>query len=290
MYKTVILYHFKCMDGSGARYAAWKKFGDDALYLPAQYGQDLPEFEKGPDVTVYLLDFSASREALESLRSVCKRVRVIDHHVTAQEALQDDPDAFFDMSKSGAVLAWEEFHPNDPIPMLLQYIQDRDLWKFELDNTQQIHAGLGTLRGNMQVWNNYVEQPISEHVDDMLELLAVKGQLLLDRDRDTVSDKVPSMVKVIDFLGYKAGIINTAELVSEVGDAICRDKTLNVDLALMWVTTKDGGVVISMRSLPGSNVDVATICKKYGGGGHFHSSGMRVTFETLQMILCGNEK
>ena len=56
---------------------------------------------------------------------------VIDHHLTAKEALQKIPDAnkIFDMRQSGATLAWNYFHPRHEIPMFLRYVEDRDLWR-----------------------------------------------------------------------------------------------------------------------------------------------------------------
>ncbi len=38
----VVIYHKHCPDGFGAAYAAWKKFGDAAEYLPASYGDPVP--------------------------------------------------------------------------------------------------------------------------------------------------------------------------------------------------------------------------------------------------------
>ena len=33
----VVIYHGRCRDGFAAAYAAWKKFGDKASYLPFLY-------------------------------------------------------------------------------------------------------------------------------------------------------------------------------------------------------------------------------------------------------------
>lgn len=32
--EIVIIYHAQCRDGLGSAYAAWKKFGDNASYIP----------------------------------------------------------------------------------------------------------------------------------------------------------------------------------------------------------------------------------------------------------------
>lgn len=286
MPKTVILYHGSCMDGTGAKYAAWKQFQEKAEYYPCYYGQPLPEFNGKADTTIYFLDFSVSRDELIALRSLYKRVVVIDHHVTAQEALQGLPDVVFDMSKSGAVLAWEYFHPLTTIPMLLQFIQDRDLWKFQFPESKAIHVGLGTLEGKMKSWNNYVDQPREEDVGDMLIELADTGKAILAEHQRIVRYAVPKTVKVINFLGKKAGIVNTGELVSEKGEAICRDEKLDVDLAIMWFVDTSDNVILSMRSL-GDETDVSAICKQLGGGGHRNASGCRVLLSDMPDILNG---
>jgi oligoribonuclease NrnB/cAMP/cGMP phosphodiesterase (DHH superfamily) len=287
MNKTVILYHKSCTDGNGARYAAWKKFGENAEYYACQYGHPLPDFERGPETEVYFLDYSTSRTDLEALGEVCKKVVICDHHTTAQEALKgcNHPrvEVVFDMDRSGAVIAWEYFHPNDPVPMLLQYVQDRDLWKFKLEATEAIHAGLGTLKGKMVAWQKYAEDEMA------LSSLTAKGQILLDRDKDYVSSQVPENVRVVPFLGYRAGFLNNGNLVSELGHAMYSDQTLSVDIGVCWFVTKDNQVILSMRSKQDEGPDVSAICKKINpsGGGHKHAGGTRVTLSDIRDILNG---
>jgi oligoribonuclease NrnB/cAMP/cGMP phosphodiesterase (DHH superfamily) len=293
MPKTVILYHGSCQDGLGSKYAAWKKFQEKAEYYPCYYGQPLPEFNGKADTTIYFLDFSVSRDELTALRSLYKRVVVIDHHVTAQEALQGLPDVVFDMSKSGAVLSWEFFHPDSEVPMLLQFVQDRDLWKFKFPETKAIHVGLGTLEGKMKAWDHYADsadyhrfnETLLEPNEELKHLVST-GQAILAEHQRIVRYAVPKTVKVIPFMGKKAGILNTGELVSEKGDAICRDEKLDVDLAILWFVDKDGNVILSMRSL-GDETDVSAICKKLGGGGHFNAAGARVNLSDMPDILKG---
>ena len=43
MERTIVAYHGNCPDGFGGAYAAWKKFGDTAEYLPLSYGKPVPE-------------------------------------------------------------------------------------------------------------------------------------------------------------------------------------------------------------------------------------------------------
>ena len=121
---TYVLYHANCDDGFGAAWAARKKLGDAAVYVPVKYGDPLP-----PTVTgerVYVVDFSYPRDVLETLADRCKVV-VLDHHKTAQEDLADLPFAEFDMERSGAGMTWDYFFPGQPRPPLIDHIEDRDL-------------------------------------------------------------------------------------------------------------------------------------------------------------------
>lgn len=153
--KTFIIYHNNCTDGLGAQYAAWKKYGERATYIPANYGKPFP-----PQVTldknseVYIIDFSYTKEILDDVNSKVGKLMVIDHHKTAKEALEGVEYAVFDMDKSGAVLAWEYFH-NSPPPELLQYIQDRDLWKWKLENTKHMLNALSIHGNDVKTWDEF---------------------------------------------------------------------------------------------------------------------------------------
>jgi oligoribonuclease NrnB/cAMP/cGMP phosphodiesterase (DHH superfamily) len=278
MVKVYVLYHAACTDGTGAKYAAWKKFGDTATYYPVQYGKPVPEMEPGS--RVFIVDFSYDRDVLDGLRSIHRELVVLDHHKTAEEALRGCEGCHFDMNKSGAVLAWEYFHPGVPVPALLQHVQDRDLWKFEIKGTEEVHAGLGTYKGDMKSWDACVSNEFN------MNRLVATGEVLLAKQKITVDNAVKSHVKVINFLGYKVGITNQTDLASEIGNAIYDSKVLDVQFAIVYCITTTNEVLFSLRSK--GDMDVAEIAKKFGGGGHKNASGCRVTLETLTKILKGN--
>jgi len=61
MAKRLVIYHANCIDGYTSAWAAWRKYGDDAEYLPASYG------DPAPDVTgrwVLVVDFSYPRDVM----------------------------------------------------------------------------------------------------------------------------------------------------------------------------------------------------------------------------------
>ena len=64
--KTVVLYHANCHDGFGGAFAAWKKFGDAADYVPMRYGMAIPDDvdELQPDSSARRLTFGCASKSL----------------------------------------------------------------------------------------------------------------------------------------------------------------------------------------------------------------------------------
>jgi len=65
-----------------------------------------------------IVDFSYARPILEAMASETKELLVLDHHITAERTLDGFSNAYFDQTKSGAVLSWEWAH-RTPAPWLL---------------------------------------------------------------------------------------------------------------------------------------------------------------------------
>lgn len=278
MTKNYVLYHAGCFDGSGAAYAAWRALGDDGThYIPVQYGQAPPEMDSGSNV--YIVDFSYPRDVLTGLLDASKKLVVLDHHKTAKEALEGFPGALFDMDKSGAVLAWEYFHKDTPVPNLLSLIQDRDLWKWEHEDTRPLTSYLRLI----QDFRGY-DRLVLDH-NFMYE--AVKGGQVKNQFDDM---EIEAALKKTIITGYpigldkplaRCGFINTTILVSEIGSAICTK--LPVEFSLSYFIEKSGDVVFSFRSV--GDYDVSVLAKKLGGGGHRSAAGARVESEAGMRLL-----
>ena len=149
MRKVVVYYHANCPDGFGAAWCFWRKFKDNAEYIPVKHG-DLPE-----DVTdcyVYVVDFSFPEEILLEMKERAKRVIVLDHHISAQKKLSHLSFCHFDMSHSGAYLAWAYLFGSDEVPTLIRYIEDRDLWKWEYPDSKIILSAIDTYEKTFEKW------------------------------------------------------------------------------------------------------------------------------------------
>ena len=132
-----VIYHAHCTDGFGAAYSAWKLLGNRAEYHACTHGQKPPDV-KGKNVVI--LDFSFDNKTTKKMIKQAANLLVIDHHKSAVVELHDIANTYFDMTKSGAMLSWEFFHPGKEPPKFIKYIQDRDLWEWKLEYSKEFSA------------------------------------------------------------------------------------------------------------------------------------------------------
>lgn len=265
----VVIYHDQCRDGFGAAYAAWRKFGDNASYIPRKTQEPVPEGLL--DKEIYIVDYSYKKPVLEALRAVNKSVVVIDHHKTAEEAVTAYPENVFDMEHSGAVLAWKYFHPDKPVPELLAYIEDHDLWKFALEHNREFGAALGEYTQDFETW-----QKLDENLDDRdhFSKFISLGAVIAGFEDRLVENILRFKEKVV-FEGQEIYVVNAERIYRSIlGHKLA---TLNgeegqPEMSIVYYRY-DGMVHCSLRS--NGDLDVRAIAEKYGGGGHKNAASMR---------------
>jgi oligoribonuclease NrnB/cAMP/cGMP phosphodiesterase (DHH superfamily) len=249
--------------------------GDTAEYIPVQYKQAPPAV--GPSDVVFIVDFCYPRDVLVEMANKVALVVVLDHHKTSEAALKglehDNMKVFFDMNKSGAVMTWEYFHPDRPVPLLLNHIQDRDLWRFERPGSSEIHRALGMYKD----WTNWAEflfnvDPLIQHGGAIERYLSVQIDRIIANPPSEffATDEVVPVYNMPGFLisdGMAAALQKYPECRYAVGYIHMRDKTL-----------------YSLRSRPGTDVDVSDIALRYGGGGHKHAAGFSITHDDMECL------
>jgi oligoribonuclease NrnB/cAMP/cGMP phosphodiesterase (DHH superfamily) len=266
MAKIAVLYHADA-DGFGAAYACWKAFDSDEqiVYLPVQYGQPVPELPETVE-ELFIVDFSYSREICEELAAKYK-VTILDHHKTAEAALAGLPYAIYDMNRSGAVMAWEHFFNGDyetDLPVILQYVQDRDLWRFQLPHSEEVNLFIATLDNDFAVWDKF----------NLRE--AIASGIAIKAFRDMQIKRAVKNAWLTDFMGHVVPMVNLAENVSEVGNKLC-EAYPEALFSVTYCDRADGKRSYSLRSI--GDTDVSTIAKMLGGGGHKNAAGFSVALE-----------
>jgi oligoribonuclease NrnB/cAMP/cGMP phosphodiesterase (DHH superfamily) len=275
--KTYVLYHARCYDGFAAAYAAWLVLGESAEYIPVNYQEPPPELADG--ARLFILDFSYPRSVLLELRQRMAAVVVLDHHAGAERELAGLDSCHFDNSKSGAVLAWNYFHPSLPTPALLEYIEDRDLWRWQLPYSREVSAGLRLYPFDFRVWDTL---NTSSLITEGSAVMRYQEQLI----KAAVARASPEP------LGAWQGIptVNATCLWSEIGEALVAEYP-DAPFAAVWDerTNKQGDAVrqYSLRSAKGGQ-DVSVVAKQWGGGGHVNAAGFSIVLnkEPLYVVDC----
>ena len=250
----VVLYHADCSDGFGAAWALWKRF-PAARFIPVKHGYPPP-----PDLAgrrIVIADFSYARPVLEAIAARAASLLVLDHHITAQQALDGLPYAYFDQKKSGAVLAWEWAH-RTPVPWLLQYVQDKDLWHWALPASREINAALASYAYDFQIWDGLRQ-----------EILEAEGRAILRYENELVG-KIAAAATLAAFHGETIPVVQSAVLTSQVGERL----SAGHPFCVIW-HDRDGRRYYSLRSRE-QGADVAAIAARYGGGGHTHAAAFSI--------------
>lgn len=181
----LVLYHGNCIDGFTAAWACWKRYGDEAEYVPVHYGANGADVElpdvKGRDVV--MVDFCTGRDQLLKLFDQAKSLRVLDHHKTAEAACRGLSFCTFDMERSGAGLAWDELVPmnvewgedwpkDNGRPWLVSYVEDRDLWRFARPNSKAVNAYISSKEQTFEAWDRMA-------YEESAEIAAARGEGVL---------------------------------------------------------------------------------------------------------------
>ena len=157
--QPLILYHGRrCPDGYGAALAAWLFYGGQAEFRGLDHGEILKADDLGELAgrAVYVLDFAFEPELMAEIESRVSKLVVLDHHKSAAEKLTGYQCrcgvVHFDMNKSGARLAWEFFQADKPVPGLIRFIEDRDIWKWEFAESAGFLAALDMEPRSFERW------------------------------------------------------------------------------------------------------------------------------------------
>lgn len=287
--RTIVFYHANCNDGFTAAWAAHKYLPDEALYVPARYGypEDVRDvLNENPDAKfVYMLDVSYDLAFMDELAAKYK-FWLIDHHTGVPEfidELKKRSYAYYCADYSAALLSWVFFRHGitcfkdipkiTDIPKLIKYVQDRDLWKWELDYSKEVNKYLFLLNKDFDTWNT---------VDKDLRIrpsnIVVMGQILLKQQEQDMKWQLQNK-HMIDFLGMRILAINTNINISELGPELCeashKDSRVEPGIGAIYYVQDEHTMKFSLRG-DGTTWNCAKLASVFDGGGHKNAAGFFV--------------
>lgn len=261
----MVIFHGDCPDGFGGGFAAWKKFGARATYLPQKHGNPLPRGLSGKEV--YVIDFAYPKPLMQKLVRVARRVVAIDHHEMVRPSALLAHDHRFDLKHSGAMLAWRYFHPQKAPPVLIRYIEDIDLWCFRLPYGKEVSLAVSFLPFEFKSWNRFVRR--FENKSSRVEIIR-RAHIMLEYE-EFLQKKILGKAVRVRWHGKTHLAVNAPVFVSELGNELAKRSTAHI--GIIWHRAPDG-IRVSLRSI--GNVDVAKLAAREGGGGHPHAAAFRI--------------
>lgn len=260
-------------DGCAAAAVIQMAFQSEKIdFIPAQYEDDSPDCtgEK-----VIIVDFSYPLEILDKIKKQAVSLRLYDHHASASEMLMSVDYATFDINKSGATLVWSAFFPHIPTPLFLQYIEDRDLWKFRLPDSKEHSVGLQSYPLNVDDYAGYIEDESS------VQKFKNDGKVILRYQEIQIEKVLSQPVAFCEMAGHIVPCVNHTDsfTLSEVLHRLSDGHPFSA--GYFDIGQKR---VYSLRSMEGG-IDVKSVAMKYGGGGHKHAAGFSVKTGEMKMIF-----
>lgn len=261
----IVIYHANCTDGFGAAYSAWKLLGDRAEYHPAKYGEPPPDV-RGKNVVV--LDFSYDNATTKRLMKEAKSFLIIDHHKSAMVELHDVSCTRFDMNHSGAMLSWKFFHPGKEAPRMIKFIEDRDLWKWEIPYSKEFAAAFDMVPYDFEEFDKYLDDSAVDNAQE-------RGAYILAYSKTVVS-KISKNATPRKMGGKEVLVVNSPHWMSEIGAAL----SPKCDFAVIWYYDHETRQVkVSLRAHHDDS-DVSEVAKRFGGGGHRKAAGFALPPDT----------
>ena len=300
MKKTLIISHRDADGITSAVSFAWnlldkkklskniKQIYEISDIIDINYDDDIFEIFKQKKINekdyeqLVILDFSFSIDVLLKLKKLFKdNIIWIDHHKRKDEEIQKKLNSkkikikgIRDHKNSASVLVWKYFKRKTPT--FSKYIEDMDIWKWEIKDSKEFIAGLINLNGSFTKEKiNYILSLLDENKFQKSKTQIIKkGKIIIDFQKQHIRS-IKDLGKKGIFEKTKTYIINTS---FEEGLVLEHLKELeefkDIEIYIIWQKIhKINKIKVSLRGLKTSKKDLSLIAKKYGGGGHPKASG-----------------
>lgn len=282
--RPLVIYHgHTCPDGFAAALAAWIYYQGKAEFLSLDHG-DIKSVDDLPALhgrAVYILDFSFGKDILRAMEQRAAKLVMLDHHLSAAEKLTGFECrcgvVHFDMKKSGARLAWEFFHPDQPVPDLVRFVEDRDIWVWQYPESASYLAALDMEPFDFARWQQIT------HLDAMqLAAFIERGHAMEDKFQK-LAELISEAASPVVFNGVTGLMVNAPGVFhSLVGDLLSQKSGT---FALLWSVDKKVAIKCGLRSR--SDFNCIPLAASMGGGGHAQASGFKMPMERLPELLAG---
>jgi hypothetical protein len=292
----ICIHHHPCDDGFAAAWVARHKWPDVAV-KGTNYGLPFPQVDVAGK-HILIADFSYKPEVLRGVLEQAKSIVILDHHKTAEaelepfaikmssrpkfaaadvdSVLQDFAEqtrpaiaARFDMQRSGASLTWEFCFPDEPPPLFIRLIEDRDLQRLSLPESRPFSLFLRSYTYDFEKWDWIVDL-----MSGSPETVLAEGRAIERFYDRRLAEMIPTAI--LKPIGrWKDVPVAHAPyaFASDLANGLLKAHPAAPFAAV--VIDAYGARTYSLRS-EDSRQDVSEVARSFGGGGHRNAAAFRV--------------
>jgi oligoribonuclease NrnB/cAMP/cGMP phosphodiesterase (DHH superfamily) len=243
-------------------------------------GYDINNYQK-----LVMVDYSLDLKSMKKLKDLFNDDFIwIDHHESVYKEIEQNLNinGLRDVNHSAATLVFKYF--NKEPALVSKYVEDIDIWKFNLENTEEILSAISTIlkstiKGPIIDFNLINLDYVFLYLDDdyfleQKDSLIEKGKIINNHEKDDARIALAD-AGIYMFEGYKTIIINSSLKASIFSLIIFNsEKYKTIEQILVWSKSyKTQEYKFSIRS---REHDCNIIAKKYGGNGHKQASGFKI--------------
>lgn len=278
-----VVYHSPCNDGSGAAIGAWVARGDTVTYEKLAYHKDFNEAAiAGKNVVV--LDASFKKDELLRLRTIAKKIMVLDHHDSAMRDLAGEAGCFFEMHNSGAMLSWHYFNGLDAAPpKFISLIEDRDLWRWQYrDESEPLYYALRerSASSDFRAYIQYLEPEKLAEIIAFGKTLVAANHIWCEQTAKQAQRSIFKLPGTDVTYNIMCIEVSNDKLVSELSEYLYTQHKM--DFVMLWCKV-GAKYKISFRS-NSPTINLGEIASALGGGGHKKAAGAVIEVSPLDFL------
>lgn len=273
----MIIFHHNDLDGRCAAAIAKRGFQSSGrlVCVELDYKDTIPVYMIEVGEVICIVDFSFKPEIMATVLKITSNVFWIDHHKTAAEydygvtleGLRD----FTGGNRSGAYLAWEYFFPNYGIPESVKLISGYDTWTDTSEKAMRFMEGMKMREHEPaneiwpQLFADYLGGVLGQNAGILIDEIAKDGKTAILYRNQLAADYRKSFGWETEIAGHKTYALNLFRLGGLAFGPLMQEYPICMAYA------HDGKrFTVSLYS---ETIDVGSICKAQGGGGHKKAAG-----------------
>ena len=282
--KHLCVYHSSDLDGKCSGAIAMRSLvsaGYAVELFGVNYGEPFPWERVDKDTHVTMLDFSLQPfDKMIELSQRAGRLTWIDHHKSAIESYNETNcawDVRLRIDKAACELTWNHFHRGQPMPPAVHLLGRYDIWAWEgVEGALEFQYGMRGVDNAPEsgIWDSVlIPTDEGERVTDSI-IAAGRHILKYVQKQNGIyakSTSFPLWWHGLRFIASNAQLTNSA-----LFDAVFDPKEHDGMMAFAY---RKGQWHVHLYSTPevvvGRGVDMGSIAKEFGGGGHPGAAGFQ---------------